>query len=122
MVEGATHCHLYIPIGSECRAPGVDVGSMAALDRAMVSAFLALYLQGDSAAADYAWTGAAAINSLGPWSVAVKSQPLVEFRVGTGREPGMKAAGLDVLSIEGRITFRVSLCIIVQKMGGHAAW
>ena len=83
MVEGATHCHVYIPIGSQCRAPGVDVGFMAALDRAVVSAFLALYLQGDSAAADYAWTGAAALNSLGPWSVAVKAQPLVELKVGS---------------------------------------
>ena len=82
VVEGATHCHVYIPIGSQCRAPGVDVGFMAALDRAVVSAFLVLYLQGDSAAADYAWTGAAALNSLGPWSVAVKAQPLVELKVG----------------------------------------
>lgn len=48
----------------------------------MVSAFLALYLQGDAAAADYAWTGAAALNAMGPWSVAVKAQPLVELKVG----------------------------------------
>ena len=81
VAEGATHCHLYIPIGSECLMPGQDVGHMAALDRAMVSAFLALYVQGDVVAVDYAWPSAAFLNALGPWSVAVKAQPLVELKV-----------------------------------------
>lgn len=81
VVEGATHCHVYIPIGSQCRGPGEDVGHVAALDRAATSAFMALYLQGDAAATDVVWGGAKILNALGPWSVAVKPQPLVEITV-----------------------------------------
>ena len=28
VAEGATHCHVYIPVGSECSWPGVDRGYM----------------------------------------------------------------------------------------------
>ena len=29
VVEGATHCHMYIPLASQCGGPRVDVGHMA---------------------------------------------------------------------------------------------
>ena len=39
VARGATHCHLYIPVGSQCGAvPGADQGGAYALDRHLVTA------------------------------------------------------------------------------------
>lgn len=85
VAEGATHCHVYIPIGSQCASPGVDLGAMAALDRHVAAAFISAYAANDADAADAVWSGASAMNAIGPWNVAVKTEPMVEMSV---RVPG----------------------------------
>ena len=85
VAEGATHCHVYIPFGSQCASPRADLGAVAALDRHVASAFILAYAEGDANAADAVWSGASAMNAIGPWNVAVKTEPMVELSV---RVPG----------------------------------
>ena len=85
VAEGATHCHVYIPIGSQCASPGADLGAVAALDRHVAAAFISAYAANDADAADAVWSGASAMNAIGPWNVAVKTEPMVEMSV---RVPG----------------------------------
>lgn len=84
VARGATHCHLYIPVGSQCGAvPGADQGGAYALDRHLVTAFLEAYLKGDRDAAKAVWAGAEAINAAGRgrWDVRAKTVPNVEVKV-----------------------------------------
>ena len=85
VVEAGTHCHVFIPVGSECRGRRVDVGHAYALDRHVATAFLNLFgvLASSSAAravaADAVWGGSAALNALGPWRVAVKARSIAHW-------------------------------------------
>jgi dienelactone hydrolase len=46
VVESGTHCHLYVPIGSQCDlSPRNDVGGVGAVGRFVSSAFLTAYLE-----------------------------------------------------------------------------
>ena len=46
VAEGATHCHVYIPFGSQCASPRRTLGAVAALDRHVASAFILAYAEG----------------------------------------------------------------------------
>ena len=99
-VAGASHCHLYIPVGSECDLydPSNDKGGVGALGRFATSAFLHAYFgfpggfaaettsrqtsaTKASAAIDAAWGGAETLNRFGAgaWNARVLVEPLVEL-------------------------------------------
>ena len=94
-VAGASHCHLYVPLGSECdpRDPARDKGGVGALGRFATTAFLHAYFgfPGDSnektttvaaaRAIDASWGGAEALNRFGggAWNARVLVEPLVEL-------------------------------------------
>jgi dienelactone hydrolase len=100
-VAGASHCHLYIPVGSECDWYDAfnDQGGIGKLGRFAASAFLHAYMGFPHAAAandkdaaaffsaeqkkaiDVAWGGSEALNFVGAgaWNARVLVEPLVEL-------------------------------------------
>ena len=94
-VAGASHCHLYIPVGSECDWYDAfnDQGGIGKLGRFAASAFLHAYMgfpgavsfssaeQKKIKAIDVAWGGSETLNRFGAgaWNARVLVEPLVEL-------------------------------------------
>ena len=129
-VAGATHCHLYIPVGSECDALDAanDAGGIGKLGRFVTSAFLHAYLgfpeaEGrtqKTAAIDVVWGGADALNraGAGAWNARVVVEPLVELGLG-GRDHGARVATASYAydPVHDAWTARVPLRVAAKKRG-----
>ena len=144
-VAGATHCHLYIPLGSECDALDAanDAGGLGKLGRFVTSAFLHAYLgfpegntrrsrteetnRGDgamarrrAAAIDKAWGGAEALNraGAGAWNARVLVEPLVELGLGGHARGGRVAtASYAYDPVHDAWTARVPLHVAAKARG-----
>ena len=132
-VAGATHCHLYIPVGSECDALDAanDAGGIGKLGRFVTSAFLHAYLgfpegfpEGSptqkTAAIDVVWGGADALNraGAGAWNARVVVEPLVELGLG-GRDHGARVATASYAydPVHDAWTARVPLRVAAKERG-----
>lgn len=127
-VAGATHCHLYIPVGSECDALDAanDAGGLGKLGRFVTSAFLHAYLgfpEGrtqKTAAIDVVWGGADALNraGAGAWNARVVVEPLVELGLG-GRDHGARVATASYAydPVHDAWTARVPLRVAAKERG-----
>tara|TARA_B110000977_G_scaffold14855_1_gene18336 strand:- start:25788 stop:27992 length:2205 start_codon:yes stop_codon:yes gene_type:complete len=99
VVEGATHCHLFVPIGSQCAFdPNNDVGAIAEVGRFLSVAFLEAYLEMPakivginagmvspqslkSSAIEAVWGGSSALNKRGNWVTKKLAQPNFELQL-----------------------------------------
>ena len=137
-VAGATHCHLYIPVGSECDALDAanDAGGLGKLGRFVTSAFLHAYLgfpegsptqktqdtkdRAAAAAIDVVWGGADALNraGAGAWNARVVVEPLVELGLG-GRDHGARVATASYAydPVHDAWTARVPLRVAAKERG-----
>ena len=137
-VAEATHCHLYIPVGSECDALDAanDAGGIGKLGRFVTSAFLHAYLgfpegsptqktqdtkdRAAAAAIDVVWGGADALNraGAGAWNARVVVEPLVELGLG-GRDHGARVATASYAydPVHDAWTARVPLRVAAKKRG-----
>ena len=132
-VAGATHCHLYIPLGSECDALDAanDAGGIGKLGRFVTSAFLHAYLKEGfpegpegrtqkTAAIDVVWGGADALNraGAGAWNARVVVEPLVELGLG-GRDHGARVATASYAydPVHDALTARVPLRVAAKERG-----